>query len=148
MIGFIGLGMQGKPMAINLIKAGYKLVVHDKNAILDELLSLGAEGAVSGKEVALRSDIVITMLPNLHQVREAILGTGGVIEELKSGSILVEMSSIPQDLSRELADAVKAKDAAFLDGTVTLTSGGNKAVFEKIEPILSVIGVTAASSAL
>ena len=144
MIGFIGLGTFGKPMAKNLIKAGYKLIVYDKNALLDDLLSIGAEGAVSGKEVALKSNIIIIKLPNLPQVREVILGAGGVIEELKSGSIVVEMSSVSKELFRELSSAVKAKNATFVDGTAA--AGGDKAVLERIEPILSVMGITGVSS--
>ena len=143
MIGFIGLGILGKPKAIKLIKAGYKLIVYDKLAILDKLLSMGAEGAVSNREVALKSNIIITMLPNFVQVKEAILGTGGVIEGLKSGSIVMEMSSVSPDLSRELADAVVQKNAAFLDKNITITEGADKAVLEKIEPILSAMGVNA-----
>ena len=141
MIGFIGLGIRSKPKAMSLIKAGYKLIVYDKLAILDELLSMGAEGAVSNKDVALKSNIIITMLPNLSQVKEAILGTGGVIEGLKNGSIVVDMSSVSPDLSRELAATIKTKNASFLDGTTGVTASKDKAVLEIIEPILSVMGV-------
>ena len=163
MIGFIGLGIHGRKKAISLIRAGHKLVVYDKMAKMDELLSMGAESAVSNKDVALRSNIIITMLPNLLQLREAILGTGGVIEGLKDGSIVIEMSSVSPDqsgssepagspandlpdspareLARELADAVKAKNAVFLDGSPG--NGGDRVVLEKLEPILSVLGIPA-----
>ena len=151
-IGFIGLGIMGRPMAKNLIKAGYKLVVYDKFAKFDDLVSLGAEGAASNKEVASKSDIIITMLPNSPHVKEAILGAGGVIEGIKSGTIVVDMSSIAPAASQEVGAALKAKNVAFLDapvsggepkaldGTLAIMVGGDKAVFEKVEPILSKMG--------
>jgi 2-hydroxy-3-oxopropionate reductase len=76
-IGFIGLGIMGRPMAKNLIKAGYKLTVYDKFAKFDDLIALGAEGASSNKEAASKCAVIITMLPNSPQVKEAILGEGG-----------------------------------------------------------------------
>ena len=158
-IGFIGLGVAGKPMAKNLIKAGYKLIVHDKLAKLDELLSMGAEGAVSSREVASKSDIIITMLPNLPQLSEVMLGAGGVIEGLKGGAVVVDMSSVALDLFVEVAAAVKAKNAVFMNAavpagesriagsTLAMTSGGDKACFEKIRPILTAMGISAVHQA-
>ena len=151
-IGFIGLGIMGRPMAKNLIKAGYKLVVYDKFAKFDDLVSLGAEGAASNKEVASKSDIVITMLPNSPHVKEAILGSGGVIEGIKSGTIVVDMSSIAPAASQEVGAALKAKNVEFLDapvsggepkaidGTLAIMVGGDKAVFEKVKPMLEKMG--------
>jgi len=151
-IGFIGLGIMGRPMAKNLIKAGYKLVVYDKYAKFNDLVALGAEGAASNKEVASKSDIIITMLPNSPHVKEAILGAGGVVEGINSGTIVVDMSSIAPAASREVAAALKAKNAAFLDapvsggepkavdGTLAIMVGGEKAVFEKVKPILDKMG--------
>ena len=151
-IGFIGLGIMGKPMAGNLIKAGYKLVIYDKFAKFDDLVSLGAEGAASNKDVASKSDIIITMLPNSPHVKEAILGAGGVIEGLKPGAIVVDMSSIAPAVSQEVGAALKEKSAAFLDapvsggepkaidGTLAIMVGGDKAVFEKVKPILEKMG--------
>ena len=151
-IGFIGLGIMGRPMAGNLIKAGHKLVAYDKCAKFDELLSLGAERAASNKEVASKSEIIITMLPNSPNVREAILGPGGVIEGIKAGSIVVDMSSIAPSVSQELSAAIKAKKADFLDapvsggepkaidGTLAIMVGGDKAVFKKVKPILEKMG--------
>jgi len=153
-IGFIGLGKMGRPMARNLIKAGYKLVVYDKSAKFDDLVSLGAEGAVSNKEVASKSEIIITMLPNSPQVKEAIIGPGGVIEGLKKGAIVVDMSSINPDACRELGDALGMKNAAFLDasvsggepmaieGTLYITANGDKAAFEKVKPLLEKMGTS------
>ena len=151
-IGFIGLGIMGRPMAKNLIKAGYKLIVYDKFAKFDDLVALGAEGATSNKEVASKSDIVITMLPNSPHVKEAILGAGGVIEGIKSGAIIVDMSSIAPAASQEVGAALQVKNVAFLDapvsggepkaidGTLAIMVGGDKAVFEKVKPILEKMG--------
>jgi 2-hydroxy-3-oxopropionate reductase len=151
-IGFIGLGIMGRPMAKNLIKAGYKLIVHDKFAKLDDVIALGAEKASSNKETASKSDVIITMLPNSPHVKEAILGSGGVIEGIKSGSIVVDMSSIAPAVSREVGAALKAKDASFLDapvsggepkaidGTLAIMVGGESPVFEKVKPILEKMG--------
>lgn len=151
-VGFIGLGIMGRPMAKNLIKAGYKLVVYDKFAKLDDLVSLGAESAASNKEVASKSEIIITMLPNSPHVKEAILGPGGVAEGIKAGTIVVDMSSIAPAASQEVGAALKAKNAAFLDapvsggepkaidGTLAIMVGGEKAVFEKVKPVLEKMG--------
>jgi 2-hydroxy-3-oxopropionate reductase len=151
-IGFIGLGIMGRPMAKNLIKAGYKLVVYDKFAKFDDLVSLGAEGAVSNKEVASKSEIIITMLPNSPQVKEAIIGAGGVIEELKKGTIVVDMSSIAPEACREVGAVLAKKNAAFLDapvsggepraidGTLSIMAGGDKAAFDTVKPILEKMG--------
>ena len=151
-IGFIGLGIMGRPMAKNLIKAGYKLVVYDKFAKFDDLVALGAEGAASNKEVASKSEIIITMVPNSPHVKEAILGAGGVIEGIKKGAIVIDMSSIAPAVSQEVGAALKAKNIAFLDapvsggepkaidGTLAIMVGGDKAVFEKVKPILEKMG--------
>ena len=151
-IGFIGLGNIGRPMAKNLIKAGYKLVVYDKFAKFDDLVSFGAEGAVSSKDAASKSEIIITMLPNSAQVKEAILGAGGVAEGLKKGSIVVDMSSMSLEDCRELGAAIEARNSSLIDapvsggeaeaaeGTFTIIAGGEKAAFEKVKPILSKLG--------
>jgi 2-hydroxy-3-oxopropionate reductase len=120
-IGFIGLGIMGRPMAKNLINAGYKLVVYDKYAKTGDLAPLGAETAVSGKDTAARSDVVITMLPNSPHVKDAILGPGGVIEGIRPGSTVIDMSSIAPAASQEIAAALKARGVNFLDAPV---SGG------------------------
>ncbi|MCL2479737.1 MAG: NAD(P)-binding domain-containing protein, partial [Treponema sp.] len=88
-IGFIGLGIMGRPMATNLFKAGYKLIVYDKFAAFDDVKALGAEGASSSREVASKSDIVITMLPNSPHVKDAILGKDGVAEGIRPGTTVL-----------------------------------------------------------
>jgi 2-hydroxy-3-oxopropionate reductase len=155
-IGFIGLGIMGRPMAKNLIKAGYKLVVYDKYAKFDDLVSPGAEGAASNKEVASKSDVIITMLPNSPHVKEAILEADGVIEGVKSGAIVVDMSSIAPAASQEVGAALKAKNVSFLDapvsggepkaidGTLAIMVGGDKDTFEKVKPILEKMGASVA----
>ena len=151
-IGFIGLGIMGRPMAKNLIKAGNKLIVYDKIANLDEFKPLGAEIAKSNKEVASKSDIIITMLPNSPHVKEAVLGEGGVIEGVKKGAIVVDMSSIAPSASQEIAKALKEKDVEMLDapvsggepkaidGSLAIMVGGDKAAFEKVKDILAKMG--------
>jgi 2-hydroxy-3-oxopropionate reductase len=151
-IGFIGLGIMGRPMAKNLISAGYKLVLYDKFVKFDELLALGAESAVSGKDAAARSDVVITMLPNSPHVQDAILGSGGVIEGIRPGSTVIDMSSIAPAVSREIAAALKAKEVQFLDapvsggepkavdGSLAIMAGGDKKTFNAVRPILEKMG--------
>ena len=121
-IGFIGLGIMGKPMAQNLVKAGYELTVYDIVAErMEELVKAGARRGSSGKDVAARSEVVITMLPNSPHVREAVLGPNGVLEGAQPGTILVDMSSIAPLASQEIAAKVQAKGVAMLDAPV---SGG------------------------
>ncbi|MDR1655288.1 MAG: 2-hydroxy-3-oxopropionate reductase [Treponema sp.] len=151
-IGFIGLGIMGRPMAKNLIKAGYSLVVYDKFAAFDDIIALGAAGASSNRDAAAKSDLVITMLPNSPHVKEAVLGPGGVIEGIKSGAAVVDMSSIAPAASRELAAALKARGANFLDapvsggepkavdGTLAIMVGGDEKVFNEVKPVLEKMG--------
>jgi 2-hydroxy-3-oxopropionate reductase len=151
-IGFIGLGIMGRPMAKNLLKAGYKLVVFDKFAPFDDIIALGALAAASNREVATKSDVIITMLPNSPHVKEAVLGADGVLEGCKAGQILVDMSSIAPAVSQELEAALKAKDVAFLDapvsggepkaidGTLAIMTGGDQKTFDAVKPILEKMG--------
>ncbi len=150
-IGFIGLGIMGLPMARNLIKAGYNLNVFDIDKSRMEDLD-GAEKASSNSQVAADSDVIITMLPNSPEVREAVLGKGGVIEGAKPGSVLVDMSSIAPLASQEIAMALKEKNVVMLDapvsggepkaveGTLAIMVGGAADVFDKVKPILEVMG--------
>lgn len=148
-IGFIGLGIMGKPMAKNLIKAGYNLVVYDVIAApVAELVAAGAAAAASPQEVAAQCDLVITMLPNSPHVKAAILGQNGVIEGAKPGTIVVDMSSIAPAASREVAQALAAKGIEMLDapvsggepkaidGTLSVMAGGKQAVFEAVKDVL------------
>ncbi|GHU16702.1 2-hydroxy-3-oxopropionate reductase [Spirochaetia bacterium] len=151
-VGFIGLGIMGRPMAKNLISAGYKLVVYDKFAKADDLVALGAEKGTSNKDVASRSDVIITMLPNSPHVKEAILGSGGVIEGIRSGATVVDMSSIAPAASQEVGAALKAKGVNFLDapvsggepkaidGSLAIMVGGDQKTFDAVKPILEKMG--------
>jgi 2-hydroxy-3-oxopropionate reductase len=139
-------------MAKNLIRGGYTLTVYDKFAKPDDVVALGAEAAVSGKAAAAGKDVVITMLPNSPHVKEAVLGPDGVIEGVKPGAVVVDMSSIAPAASREIGAALKAKNADFLDapvsggepkavdGTLAIMAGGDRAVFEKVKPVLEKMG--------
>jgi len=154
-IGFIGLGIMGRPMAKNLIKAGYALTVYDKFATVDDLVALGAKAASSNRDVAAQSDVIITMLPNSPHVKEAVLGENGVIEGAKPGTILVDMSSIAPGAAQEICAAVKAKGIVMLDapvsggepkaieGTLAIMVGGDAKAFETVKPILEKMGSSA-----
>ena len=155
-IGFIGLGIMGKPMAKNLLKAGYKLVVYDINKQpVRELVEAGAEEGLSPKDVAERVDVVITMLPNSPHVKEVILGKNGVLEGARPGSIIVDMSSIAPLVSKEVAAKAKEKGVEMLDapvsggepkaidGTLSIMVGGSEEVFNKVKDILLCMGSSA-----
>jgi 2-hydroxy-3-oxopropionate reductase len=152
-IGFIGLGIMGKPMALNLLKAGYELTVYDILAErMEELVAAGAHRGSSGKDVAARSEVVITMLPNSPHVREAVLGPGGVLEGAQPGTILVDMSSIAPLASQEIAAKAQAKGVAMLDapvsggepkavaGTLAIMVGGPQETFDQVKDLLAAMG--------
>ena len=147
--GFIGLGIMGKPMAKNLLKAGYRLVVFDTNAApMKELAAAGAETAASPKEVAEKCDVVVTMLPNSPHVRAVLLGPQGVIEGAGPGKTVIDMSSIAPLASREIASLLSEKGVEMLDapvsggepkaidGTLSVMVGGKKDVFERCYPVM------------
>ncbi|WP_258361101.1 2-hydroxy-3-oxopropionate reductase [Moorella sulfitireducens (nom. illeg.)] len=154
-IGFIGLGIMGKPMSKNLIKAGHQLVVYDivKEAVA-EVVTAGAEPAGSPREVAERCDIFITMLPNSPQVKEVVLGDNGIIEGARPGSILVDMSSIDPMVTREIAARLKEKGIRMLDapvsggepkaidGTLSIMVGGRQEDFNECYDILKAMGAS------
>ena len=155
-IGFIGLGIMGKPMAKNLLKAGHTLVVYDiVDAPVKELVAAGATAGSSPKDVAARNDLIITMLPNSPHVKKAVLGEGGVIEGAKPGSVLVDMSSIAPLASREVAAELAKKGIEMLDapvsggepkaidGTLAIMVGGKEAIFEKVKEVLLKMGASA-----
>jgi 2-hydroxy-3-oxopropionate reductase len=142
-IGFIGLGIMGKPMARNLLKAGYELIVMDINpVVVEELEALGAESVKTAAELAARTKIIITMLPNSPHVKAVALGEGGIIEGASAGSVLIDMSSIAPQSSKEIAEALAAKGIEMLDapvsggepkaisGTIAVMVGGKKEVFD------------------
>jgi 2-hydroxy-3-oxopropionate reductase len=127
-VGFIGLGIMGKPMARNLMEAGYELTVHNRSPEkAEELGEEGANVAATPREVAETSDVIITMLPDSPQVREVVAGEDGVLEGVKEGSLVIDMSTISPVVTEELAQAVKEKGASMLDAPV---SGGDVGAIE------------------
>jgi 2-hydroxy-3-oxopropionate reductase len=156
-IGFIGLGIMGKPMARNLINAGHDLVVYDiVQASVESVAAAGAAAAASAKAVAEACGHIITMLPNSPHVRAAVLGDNGVLEGAKPGTVLIDMSSIAPGASREIAAAcakagVKMLDAPVsggepkaIDGSLSIMVGGEKPLFESVrENILLKMGASA-----
>ncbi len=155
-IGFIGLGIMGKPMAKNLLKAGHQVVCYDIiRQSVDAVAPAGAEAAGSARAVAEQCSIIITMLPNSPHVREAVLGTGGVLEGAKAGTILIDMSSIAPLAAQEIAKACEQKGVKMIDapvsggepkavdGTLSIMVGGDEAVFNSVKDILLKMGASA-----
>lgn len=151
-VGFIGLGIMGKPMAKNLAKAGYELVVFDFNkASVEELEACGAEAAANGKEVASKAEVVITMVPNSPHVRAAVLGENGVAEGAKPGTVVIDMSSIDPTESKaigaelekfgiDMLDApVSGGEPKAIDGTLSVMVGGKKELFDQYYDMLMVM---------
>jgi 2-hydroxy-3-oxopropionate reductase len=152
-IGFVGLGIMGRPMSLNLMKAGHSLAVYDVvPGLLDAVTSAGAARGGSCREVAARSEIVITMLPDGPEVEQAVLGPDGVLEGAKAGSVIIDMSSISPLVSQKVGAACAAKGVGFLDapvsggepkavdGSLAIMVGGDAAVFEKMTPVLKTMG--------
>ena len=147
-IGFIGLGIMGKPMAKHLISAGYPLVVYNRTASkAQELVAMGARQVNSPKEVAEISEIIITMVADSPEVELVILGPAGVIEGAKPGSVVVDMSSISPIVTQRIAAALASKNVAMLDApvsggevgaiqaTLSIMVGGDEAVFNEVKPV-------------
>jgi 2-hydroxy-3-oxopropionate reductase len=153
-IGFIGLGIMGKPMAKNLVKAGYSLVVSDPfaGAAVEELTLCGATAAKTNAEAAAQADILITMVPNSPNVKEALFGEDGAAKTLRPGSIVLDCSSINPVASREIAGELAGKgiemmdapvsggEPKAIDGTLAFMVGGKPEIFEKVKPILEKMG--------
>lgn len=152
-IGFIGVGIMGKPMALNLLKAGYSMKVFDiDSGKLAEVVKAGAEAGKSCKDVAGSSEIIITMLQDSPDVEKAVLGEKGVLEGIKGGSVYIDMSSIAPLVSKKLAQKIGEKNASMrdapvsggepkaIDGTLAIMVGGPKDVFERVKDILAIMG--------
>ena len=155
-IGFIGLGIMGRPMCKNLLKAGMTVTAFDPFAFeaLDDVVSCGAIRGASNADVAAKSDVVITMVPNSPHVKEAVLGEKGVLEGAKPGLILVDMSSISPIASKEICAEVEKKgcfmidapvsggEPKAIDGTLAIMAGGKEEVFVKVKDILMLMGAS------
>jgi 2-hydroxy-3-oxopropionate reductase len=154
-VGFIGLGIMGRPMARNLLKAGYALVVHSRSrGPVDETVKAGATAAASPRDVAAQCDVLITMLPNSPDVEQVALGPNGIIEGARRGLIFADMSTISPIVSKKIGAALEPKGVAMLDapvsggekgaidGALSIMVGGDKAVFERVLPIFQAMGKT------
>jgi len=152
-IGFVGLGIMGRPMARNLLKAGFQLAVHNRSrAAVDDLVSAGATAARSAAEVAAVSQVTITMLPDTPDVETVALGPGGVLEGAPAGSYYVDMSTIAPAASRTIAEAgrrrgvqcldapVSGSDIAAQQGTLSIMVGGERSAFEALQPVFGALG--------
>lgn len=155
-IGFIGLGIMGKPMAKNLLKAGHEVVCFDVNKDnVENVVAAGASAAASSADVASRVPLVITMLPNSPHVKSVVMGEGGVLEGAAEGLILIDMSSIAPLASQEVEKACAQKKVRMLDapvsggepkavdGTLAIMVGGEKSLFDEVREILLVMGSSA-----
>jgi 2-hydroxy-3-oxopropionate reductase len=154
-IGFVGLGVMGRPMAVNLRRAGYQLLVHSRSPEpVRALEAEGAEVAPSPKDLAERSDVVITMLPDSAAVRGVVLGESGVLAGARSGSLLIDMSTIHASVSIEISRAARERGVAVLDapvsggdigaqqGTLSIMVGGEVGDFERARALFDVLGKT------
>ena len=154
-IAFVGLGIMGKPMSKNLLKAGHSVVVFDvAPAPVADVVAAGGTAAKSSKEAASQADVIITMLPDGPEVEAAVLGPGGILEGAAKGSTVVDMSSISPVVAQKVGAACAAKGVEFLDapvsggepkaieGTLAIMVGGDANTFAKIEPILKNMGAS------
>jgi 3-hydroxyisobutyrate dehydrogenase len=152
-VGFIGLGIMGRPMASNLLKAGVCVVAHTRTCSkLDALVALGAEAGTSPRDVATRSDIVITMVPDTPDVRHVMLGADGVIEGAHDGLVAIDMSTISPSATQEIAAVLASQGVHMLDapvsggeagaiaGTLSIMVGGDEAVFTQCQPVFAAMG--------
>jgi len=155
-IGFVGLGIMGKPMTRNLIKAGHQLAVYDINPeLISELEASGAVPAKSAGDAAAQSQVTITMVPDGPEVEAAVLGPSGALEGAKPGSIIVDMSSISPIVSQKIGQACAAKGVDFLDapvsggepkaidGSLAIMVGGKREIFDKVLPLFQAMGSSA-----
>lgn len=154
-VGFIGIGVMGRPMVLNLLKAGHDVTIyarHSEKPEVQEVINAGAKLAPSSRAVAIASEIVITMVPNSPQVEEVVSGPQGIFEGARKGLLIIDMSTISPSVSRKLAETATEKGVHFLDapvsggsqgainGTLTIMVGGEQAAFEQARPVLEAMG--------
>lgn len=151
-IGFIGLGIMGSPMALNMMRAGNKLFTHTRGKTPDILAEGGATLCTSNKGVAERADIIFIMVPDTPQVQEVLLGDNGVVQGLTPGKIVVDMSSISPIATKEFAAKVRAKGCEYLDApvsggevgaknaTLSIMVGGKQEIFDQVKPLFECMG--------
>jgi 2-hydroxy-3-oxopropionate reductase len=151
-VGFIGLGIMGRPMAGHILKGGHSLAVYDLSKAPDELTAGGAKACGSAREVASSSDVVITMVPDTPHVEAALFGKGGVAEGLSPGKIVADMSSISPIATKDFARRITELGCEYLDAPVsggdvgakaaslTIMVGGTQAAFDKVKPLFELMG--------
>lgn len=152
-LGFIGLGIMGKPMALHLIEAGHEVFLFNRTREpVEELAARGGKPCSSSREVAEKSEIIFIIVPDTPDVENVIFGTDGIIEGIRSGSIVVDMSSISPVATRDFAGRLKDKGAHMIDapvsggqagaeqGTLSIMAGGDKEIFEMVHPLLEIMG--------
>lgn len=152
-VGFIGLGIMGRPMCANLLKAGYSLTVWNRSQPgIDEVVGCGATGAASPAEVAANSDVIITMVTDSPDVERVVLGENGVIHGATAGSVVIDMTTMSPSVTRQIAEALAEKGVDMLDapvsggdvgaraGTLSIMVGGSEEVFERCLPVLQAMG--------
>ena len=152
-IGFIGLGIMGRPMSQNLLSAGYQLTVYNRSkAPVDALVSQGASAASTPREVAEKSDVVITIVTDTPDVEQVILGPNGVIEGARPGMVVIDMSTISPSATRHIAEELACVEVGMLDapvsggdtgakaGTLAIMVGGDEQFYTRCLPLLEVMG--------
>jgi 2-hydroxy-3-oxopropionate reductase len=149
-VGFIGLGIMGRPMAAHLAAAGHRMFLHTRGPVPDVLIAKGCVACGSGKEVAGHADVVVTMLPDTPDVEAVLFGPGGVAEGLAPGKTVVDMSSISPIETKRFAARVEALGCDYLDApggevgakaaTLTIMVGGPQAAFDRVRPLLEAMG--------
>lgn len=154
-IGFIGIGLMGQPMVLNLLKADHSVTIfarHPEEPGVQEVLNAGAQLAPSPRAVAIASEVVITMVPNSAQVEEVVAGPQGILEGAHKGLIIIDMSTISPTTTQKLAEAASAHEVHFLDApvsgssqgavnsTLTIMVGGEHAAYEQVRPVLEAMG--------
>jgi 2-hydroxy-3-oxopropionate reductase len=151
-IGFIGLGIMGKPMVANLIKGGHTLYLHSRSGVPQELTAAGGKACASPREVAQQAEIIITMVPDTPDVEKVLFAAGGVAEGLTKGKIVVDMSSISPMETKKYASKINASGCEYLDAPVsggevgarnaalTIMVGGSQAAFDKVKPVFDLMG--------
>ncbi len=154
-IGFVGTGIMGKPMALNLLKAGYRLTIHNRTRTkAEQLLTEGAAWAANPADVANRSDVVITCVTDTPDVRQVLLGKSGVIAAARPGLICIDMSTISPAATKEMGQILEGKGVTLIDapisggeigaieGKLSIMMGGPKEAVEKVRPVMEVMGRT------
>jgi 2-hydroxy-3-oxopropionate reductase len=151
-IGFIGLGIMGKPMAMHLLKAGYPVSVLEKNKAAGELVKAGAKAFPNNKAIAAHCDVIITMLPDSPDVKEVVSGKDGLLEGVQSGALFIDMSTIAPSVAKELYDLFKQKGVEAIDAPVSggqvgaesaslsIMAGGSEQAFQRALPLFQAMG--------